>query len=265
MTHRPNKVDAVGVLTVEKFRDGDETPYETLTEQNSLTVAGRQHLLELGSGINTSNKLDASSVLRIINASATLVRTLTGLEATYPSHTTGSGYADVTLRWRDGGVNTYPAYTMEVWFEGNTIQLNTLTPNFGTKPSNEAWVYTFTLTFNVGSSSLVEAGLNRWLECASGVVNTTFDAARTELQVYSTWDGDTGTIIQAWIVPDTGPTRASETISWVWVLGNGEAEGAWAGLKVRNSSSDVKLRSGTTTAGTKAAFISRTYTYNVSI
>lgn len=253
-----------GEVTLERTIRGQDRPYSTVTVQNSLITAGRQHMLELIAGISTASKLNASSVLRIKNSSAVLQKTITGLAATYPLHPTTT---TLTLRWTDASADTYSAHTLEVWFAGNTIQLNTLAPAFGTKPTGETWTYTFTLTATQSGGATLEAnGIDRLLKIITGTSTDAFTQANTQLQVrIGSGTISARTILLAWTAATSAPSRTAETISWPFLVSAGTATDTWTSIEIRNLTGTLLLRQGDGGGGAKSATTDRTYTYKLSL
>jgi len=256
------KLKVTGTLTVEKYKLGEDSPYEVQSANNSLTTAGKDQLLDLIGGIATTSKLSATAVLRVYNSGPTLVKTLTATEAGYPSHSTGSGQATLSLRWRDGSTDTYNANILRVYFSGDTIQLNTSTPAFGTKPTNEAWIYTFTLTLAAGDATLPAAGIDNFLKICSGVSVNYLTAANTQLNVHT--DSGLGTEVLA-LVDATSVGRVTETLTWSWTVAAAVGTGTWGYTRVRNQADVVYIRAGNSSAGSKGALVQRTYTYAISL
>lgn len=261
MTIIENKLKAIGRMTVEKYRRGESVPYATQVAYNALATAGKNQILDRIGGIVTTNPLSATAVLRIYNGGPTLVKTLSATEAGYPSHATGSGQASVTLKWRDASTDTYSANEIRVYFSGDTIQLNSLTPAFGTKPTNEAWVYTYTLTLS-SAGSIPAAGIDLMLKVVSGVSANYFTAANTQLKVHT--DSGLGTQILDW-TDATSVARTSQTLKWSWVVAAATGTGVWGYTQVRNEAATTNIRAGTSSAGSKGALVQRTYGFTVSL
>lgn len=255
-----------GEVTLERaIRGQEDRPFSVVTVPNSIVTAGKQHMLDLIAGLSGSNKLDSSSVLRIKNSSAVLQKTLTGLSGGYPLHPSTT---TLQLRWQDSTTDSYSAHTLEVWFNGNTIQVNTLAPNFGTKPTGETWTYTFTLTASQsGGSTMQAAGIDRLLKLITGASTDTFSQTNTQLQVRTGSETpiSSRSVLVSWMSATSAPTRTAETVSWPFLISAGTGTGDWTAIEIQNSVGSALLRQGTGGGGTKSATTDRTYTYKLSL
>lgn len=255
-----------GQVTLEKYRNGDPVPYEVVTAPNALTTAGRQHLIDRIIGTASGNPLSQTSPLIIKSALGLTTRTLAQAENTYPRVTMsgGQGTATLTLRWVDAQQVTYEAHTLEVWFSGQTIQLNTLSPNFGTKLANETWAFNFSLTM-VASSGLQIDGLYALLETVAGTRSSgLFAANKTYISIYSTYPT---TQLNGALAAST-VTRTGNEVTFTFISPSNLHNGNWAWIDLWSgpnaTTQDVTLRSASSSVGVKLAGNQRQYQLRIT-
>lgn len=142
-------------FTVEKYRDGQSEPYETLTVlENSALNAGLSLLLDLLIGAGGTSYANSNARICVGNGTTAVTKTQTDLQgasklrkamdATYPQRsaqtlTFRSTFAttDANFHWQEWGIaNSSSGATM----------LNRKLADLGTKTSADTWVATATIT-----------------------------------------------------------------------------------------------------------------------
>lgn len=263
-TTRKSRAALVGTHRLEKFRRGESQPYEVQETHNAVT---KSLFLDLGRGASSDHVTSASD-LRIKDSGGTVRATLAAMAAGYPSHATPG---QMVAKWEDNSTNTYPAHTLEIVTPGGAV-FSTSAPNFGTKPANENWHYTYTLTFGAGTSWLTEEGVDLWLKLVTGTSNSHFDAT-TKLRVFDNW-GDpelppTGEIEPVGGIVAQSVTRIdADTVRWSFKAPNGVFEGNWVQVIIENAGGTTApwwLTRRRSTAGLKEVRIERTYHYEMSV
>jgi hypothetical protein len=136
-----------------------------------------------------------------------------------------------------------------------------VTPDFGTKPTNEAWVYTYTLT--LASAAIPAAGIDNILKLATATSTNYMNAANTQLRVWT--DSGLGTELLAWTDATSVSRTGDGTLRWVWTVAAGTATGVWGYTRIRNQADDANIWSAVSAAGSKTALVQRDYRYTITL
>jgi hypothetical protein len=156
---RPEKLTLRGRIKVEKFLEGQDTPYEVLECENMFLTAGINEIWKLATG-QDSNVYDNTHAQIGVGEAATPAAGQTDLQAS-----TNKTYKAMNANYPNvpsGGVITFQATfgtgdANYVWNEfvikhsSSGICLNRSTNGgngFGTKSSGSSWVVTATLTIS---------------------------------------------------------------------------------------------------------------------
>lgn len=148
--------------TVEKYRDGSDTPYEVVEEHGNLLMYGGASALWqrlIGTGVTAFS--NAVTHLGVGDSTTAAVATQTDLqassnkfrkvmEATYPVHTDGTALANASIIFRSSFSTAQANFAWNEWaiFNDPTAgrMLNRKVSSLGTKTSADTWVLTVTLT-----------------------------------------------------------------------------------------------------------------------
>ena len=149
--------------TLEKFRPGDDEPYEAIHEDgNLLLYGGASAVWErfIGTAINAYN--NANSYIGVGSGSTAALATQTALVgpsfaynpmvATYPQHTDGTAVANASIVFKSSYAVGEALFAWNEWGLFNAAAgagrlLNRKVVNYGTKGAE---VWTLTVTLSVG-------------------------------------------------------------------------------------------------------------------
>ena len=257
----------INTFRVLKYRSGETEPYDIKETHNALTSTGKDRFLQLGVNQSTDH-LTSSTDLRIYNSSNTLVKTLTSCDSGWPKTSNEAGVAlkNVVWQWTDSSTDTYEANRLDVVSPGAVV-FSQGTLGFGTKATNEQWVYEYTVSISSADSDFVDEGLDSWLRMLVGYNGDHWDAGKTFCRIYN------GVSIVQTETPSSGPTvnTGSDKVSWVFTFSDGQANGDWGAYTMKIESNlfldgNVDLRDGSTgTTGVKGSGDTWTLTYEFSV
>jgi hypothetical protein len=212
---------------------------------NAITTAGKNIFLDIIRGSAGSGDVydQANSQIRIYDGSpGTLVKTLTGADAAFPSIALNGANLEVTWEWSDISVDVYNAARIELrnraGGSGNTI-FSDAAPAFGTKPNTQNWIYQYKLILTgiasapFGDGTGHYSGVRELLEMFIGEQVDRYDTD-TELFVEGS---SSGTYSQ---VADGAPTRTGQTVTWTFTVAeaNGNAPNNWQDITIRKTLTD---------------------------
>ena len=141
--------------TVEKFRVGEDKPYEVVKQKGNLLLnEGIQKMLDLLTGTGGTSYNATNARIGVGNGSAAAAATQTALQGgssifvamggTYPSR------ASQTVSFQGTFGSGTAEFSWEEWSIDNgstgTLNLNRKVGNLGTKGTNETWVLTADIT-----------------------------------------------------------------------------------------------------------------------
>jgi len=141
-------------LKVEKFKEGQSTPYSVLeSHHNKFLVEGMNHLWELAVGVASAHWDEANARIGVGDGNDTDDEALTGLQGTnksyhamdtgFPTHATDKQAVFKAIFATDEGNQSWQEFTVD---NGGTsgMDLLRIVADKGTKSSGETWTVTIT-------------------------------------------------------------------------------------------------------------------------
>lgn len=195
---------------------------------NAVQTAGKELLLDLGTGASTTYLDQAGAVLRLLDSTPAEVFSQVGSDAA-PDHST---QGQVVWEWTDSSTNAYTIATLEVrqgTTTGTLFSSAACTLADCSKPSTQIWTYRYTLTIS-GSAPLDVAGLDEWLQALTNTSSGRWGSGNTKLRVTNS-----DASLEAEVSTSSGPTRSGTAVDWEFEAGGSVANFSWYWLEVRGN------------------------------
>lgn len=230
----------------------------TMNFHNTVVPSGITMFLSALAG--GTELLDGSASLQVRNSSDTLVQTVA---TTHTDPALDGALAEVVFQWMDDSPSTYDAASVSVLGSEGT-EFSSASPALGTKPTDEAWLYEYTLSIG-GGTDFDTDGLRAILSHVSGLTTTPLTDGKAYVEVFNSSgvSGGTKTYIGT-------PDLSGNSLSWEFVFGLTEANFSWGDVAFgyNDAGTSFVLRQGDDNiqgGSTKTSSEQWTYTFTLQV
>jgi hypothetical protein len=218
-----------GELIVERQNRETGEWLEPLHADNTITADGKHRFLQILVGHSSLTLAAATARLVILNGSLSTVRTLHGVQSTYPKIKSANEPHIVQWRWADEEAGqTYDAANVRIERAADAgaavdYIFSNIVASLGVKPTDQNWYYTYQVTLTSASSAFTPiygseaqppvkySGLGEMIQRFAGLFLDPWSQGVMRLYAYD-WDNAGAPNPPLTVEPGEWPPNSSSTI-----------------------------------------------------